>query len=141
PELEMMTNGLNILIDIIACARLYSGRCTSVGPPSRTREKPTLTISSSSPCTLPRVPASTWSAPWAASPRHRAKNGSTWRTGWRRASRDRVRFLSLPTILFALNLGKLATESELSLNMLDPGRRLGCDLAQTRLLWTRTDGR
>jgi len=49
--------------------------------------------------------------------------------------------MSLPTILFALNLGKLATESELSLNMLDPGRRHGCDLAQTRLLWTRTDGR
>ncbi len=49
--------------------------------------------------------------------------------------------LFLPTILFALNLGKLATESELSLNMLDPGRRHGCDLAQTRLLWTRTDGR
>ena len=32
--------------------------------------------------------------------------------------------LSLPTILFALNLGKLATESELSLNMLDPNERL-----------------
>lgn len=49
--------------------------------------------------------------------------------------------LFLPTILFALNLGKLATESELSLNMLDPGRRHGRDLAQTRLLWTRPDGR
>ena len=54
---------------------------------------------------------------------------------------DRVRFMSLPTILFALNLGKLATESELSLNMLDPRRRHGRDLAQTRLLWTRPDGR
>ena len=87
-----MTNILNISLDIVDCDRVYSGRCTSAGPPRRTRGKPTLTICSWSPGTLRRVPASTWSAPWAVSPPPRARNGSAWRIDWRRAWRDRVRF-------------------------------------------------
>ncbi len=43
-------------------------------------------------------------------------------------------YRSLPKILFALNLGKSATERELFLNTVDPGERHRCVLACTLLL-------